>query len=171
MCHASRRHRRQHAFHVFHFPDWSEYPDEYDEPHGHRDRGERRGYFMPHHGHHHHDEDRSAFGVRRPLRFLAHKLDLDDKQVAALARILDELKTERAQAAVDDRRSLAEFADAVAGETFDAAKATSAGERRVQSAGQLRDALVRALADIHALLNPEQRERLSYMLRTGILAV
>ena len=126
---------------------------------------------MPRHGHHHHDEDRSAFGVRRPLRFLAHKLDLDDKQVAALARILDELKTERAQAAVDDRRSLAEFADAVAGEAFDATKATSAGERRVQSAARLREALVRALGEIHALLNPEQREQLSYMLRTGILSV
>jgi Spy/CpxP family protein refolding chaperone len=167
MCHASRRARRHHAFHVFHYPDWAEY-HEYDEPHG--DRDERRRCFMRHHGHHH-DEDRSAFGVRRPLRFLAHKLDLDDKQVAALVRILDELKTERAQAAVDDRRSLAEFADAVAGETFDAAKATGAGERRVQSAARLRDALVRALGEIHALLNPEQRERLSYMLRTGILTV
>ncbi len=135
---------------------------------------------MPHHGHrhphhdhdhHHHDEDRSAFGVRRPLRFLAHKLDLDDKQVAAMVRILDELKTERAQAAVDDRRSLAEFADAMAGESFDGARAASAGERRVQSAARLRDALVRALGEIHALLNPEQRERLSYMLRTGVLSV
>ncbi len=125
---------------------------------------------MPRHGHHH-DEEGSAFGVRRPLRFLAHKLDLDDKQVAALVRILDELKTERAQAAVDDRRSLAEFADAVAGETFDAARAASAGERRVQSAARVRDTLIRALQEIHAILTPEQRERLSYMLRTGILTV
>src|SRR5258707_15515385 len=69
-----------------------------------------------------------GFGVRRPLRFLAYKLGLDEKQVVELARILDELKTERAQAEVDDRRTLAEFADALAGETFDAAKATSAGD-------------------------------------------
>jgi Spy/CpxP family protein refolding chaperone len=123
----------------------------------------RHGYYR--------DEEGSAFGVRRPLRFLAHKLDLDDKQVAALVRILDELKTERAQAAVDDRRSLAEFADAVAGEAFDAAKAASAGERRVQSVARVRDTLIRALQEIHALLTPEQRERLSYMLRTGILTV
>ena len=79
----------------------------------------------------HHDADRfegrSGFGVRRPLRFLAHKLDLDEKQITELVRILDELKTERAQAEVDDRRALAEFADAVAGEVFDTAKAT---ERR-----------------------------------------
>src|SRR3954468_5376386 len=35
-----------------------------------------------------------AFGVRRPLRYLAYKLELDEPQVAALARILNELKTE-----------------------------------------------------------------------------
>lgn len=170
MCHASGRARRHHhAFHVFHCPDREEYR-EHDEPHGHRDRGERRGSFMRGHGHHH-DDDRSAFGVRRPLRFLAHKLDLDDKQITALVRILDELKTERAQAEVDDRRSLAEFADAVAGEAFDASRAASAGERRVQSAARVRDTLIRALQEIHALLTPEQRERLSYLLRAGILTV
>src|SRR6478609_4947770 len=83
-----------------------------------------------------------GFGVRRPLRFLAYKLGLDEKQVAELARVLDDLKTERAQVAVDDRRSLAEFADALAGESFDAAKAGAAGERRVESARRLRDKLV-----------------------------
>ena len=45
-----------------------------------------------------------GFGVRRPLRFLAWRLQLDDAQVTTLAAILNELKTERAQAAVDDRR-------------------------------------------------------------------
>src|SRR5207237_2479815 len=88
------------------------------------------------------------FGVRRPLRFLAHKLGLDDKQIAELARILDELKTERAQAEVDDRRTLGEFAEALGAEAFDSAKAASAGERRVASAGKLRDAVVRALGQI-----------------------
>jgi len=62
----------------------------------------------------------AAFGVRRPLRFLAWKLELDEAQVTGLAAILNELKTERAQAAVDDRRALTALADAVAGETFDA---------------------------------------------------
>ena len=56
-----------------------------------------------------------GWGVRRPLRFLAHKLNLDSKQVAEMARILDELKIERAQAEVDERRATAEFADAVEG--------------------------------------------------------
>ena len=80
------------------------------------------GFWMRHHGRHHgfEEEGFGGFGVRRPLRFLAHKLDLDEKQITELARILDELKTERAQAAVDDRRALADFADSLAGEAFDA---------------------------------------------------
>jgi Spy/CpxP family protein refolding chaperone len=132
---------------------------------------------MPGHEHHGGDpfEGPSGFGggwgVRRPLRFLAHKLDLDHKQIAELARILDELKIERAQAEVDDRRARAEFADAIVGETFDAAKAGAAGERRVQTAARLRDALTRALAAIHAQLRSDQRERFAYLIRTGVLAL
>src|SRR5690349_20244975 len=67
-----------------------------------------------------------GFGVRRPLRFLAYKLGLDAEQAAKLAAILDDLKTERAQAAVDFRRSTAALADALAGPSFDAAKVAEA---------------------------------------------
>jgi Spy/CpxP family protein refolding chaperone len=117
------------------------------------------------------DEFEGGFGVRRPLRFLAHKLELDDAQVATLARVLDELKTERAQAAVDGRRALAELADAISADPFDAAKAQTAGERRVKSAERLRDAVQAALRDIHAALTPEQRTRFAYLIRTGALSV
>ena len=112
-----------------------------------------------------------GFGVRRPLRFLAHKLDLDEQQIVQLARILDELKTERAQSAVDDRRTLADFADAIASEQFDSTKAGAAGDRRVESNKRLRETLVRSLQQIHAILNPEQRARLAHLIRTGILAL
>ena len=112
-----------------------------------------------------------AFGVRRPLRFLAYKLELDERQVAELARILDELKTERAQAEVDRRRSLSAFADAVAGDTFDDARAKQAAGQRVATAERLRDAVTGALGRLHALLDKEQRERLAYLIRTGVLAL
>jgi Spy/CpxP family protein refolding chaperone len=112
-----------------------------------------------------------GFGVRRPLRFLAHKLELDKDQVVILARILDELKIERAQSAVDDRRALADFADSLAGDQFDAAKAEAAGERRVESQKRLRATLVRSLQQIHAMLNSEQRARLAHLIRAGILTV
>ena len=37
----------------------------------------------------------AGFGVRRPLRFLAYKLQLNEAQVEELARVLNDLKTER----------------------------------------------------------------------------
>jgi Spy/CpxP family protein refolding chaperone len=112
-----------------------------------------------------------GLGVRRPLRFLVHKLGLDERQVPELARILNELKTERAQAEVDQRRTLAAFADAVAGDTFDSAKAAAGGDLRVKSAERLRDGVLKALQQIHALLNPDQRARLAYLIRTGTLVL
>jgi len=122
-------------------------------------------------GGHFGEASEGGFGVRRPLRVLAYKLGLDEKQIGELARLLDEVKTERAQAEVDDRRTLSEFADALAGENFDAAKAASAGDRRVASATKLRETVVRFLQQIHAILNPEQRARLAYLIRTGALIV
>ena len=112
-----------------------------------------------------------SFGVRRPLRFLAHKLELTDAQVTELAAILNELKTERAQASVDYRRTTSALADALTGADFDEAKAREAGDGRVHSAERLRDAVLRALKQIHGLLDDEQRRRLSYLLRTGTLSI
>ncbi|MDX2166191.1 MAG: Spy/CpxP family protein refolding chaperone [Deltaproteobacteria bacterium] len=121
----------------------------------------------------HHDSElgAGAFGVRRPLRYLAHKLDLDEAQVTELARVLSELKTERAQAEVDGRRATAAFADALGGESFDLDRANAAGAMRVASAEHLRGAVVKALGRIHAMLEPEQRERLAYLIRTGTLQI
>ncbi len=112
-----------------------------------------------------------AFGVRRPLRFLSQKLELDEKQVAKLAKILDELKTERAQAAVDGRRTTSALADALDAETFDLEKASKATEARVESARRLKSAVLEALSRMHELLDAEQRETLAYLLRTGVLSM
>ncbi len=130
----------------------------------HRGEGAHAGPFG-------HDEDPGAFGVRRPLRFLAHKLELEEAQVAELAAILNELKTERAQAAVDYRRSTAAIAEAVEASTFDAEKAKAAGTTRVASAEKLRDAVTKAVERIHAALDDDQRKKLAYLLRTGILQI
>lgn len=121
--------------------------------------------------HHESDLGAGAFGVRRPLRFLAYKLDLDERQVAELARILGDLKTERAQSEVDGRRAIAAFADAISGEHFDVAEATGGGAIRVATAEHLRDAVIKALTRLHTLLEPEQRERLAYLIRTGTLQI
>jgi Spy/CpxP family protein refolding chaperone len=110
-----------------------------------------------------------SFGVKRPLRFLAYKLQLTEPQVSELAAILDELKIERAQAAVDDRRTLSAFADALTGDAFDNTKATEGATLREKSTDRLGDAVVKALARIHELLTPEQRARFAYMIRTGTI--
>lgn len=119
--------------------------------------------------HHYSPGDPSGFGVRRPLRFLAWKLELDERQVTSLATILNDLKTERAQSAVDDRRALGLLAEAVSGESFDAERAAQAAKLRDDSAGRVQHKVVEALSGIHALLEPPQRERLAYLLRTGTL--
>ena len=112
-----------------------------------------------------------SFGVRRPLRYLAFRLGLDETQVAELAKILDELKTERAQAAVDDRRALTAFAEAVQGDRYDEEKAKAAATTRVKSAERLQQAVDRAMGRLHATLNAEQRARLAHLIRTGSLSI
>src|SRR5262245_47457914 len=124
--------------------------------------GERPGWSTP---------EGEDFGVRRPLRFLAYRLGLDERQVGELAIILNELKTERAQAAVDNRRVTSAFADALSAEVLDEKKIADAAADRVRSAERLRDAVAKALAKIHALLSPEQRQKLAYLIRTGTLQI
>lgn len=127
-----------------------------------------------HHGGHGSGDDfggGGAFGVRRPLRFLAYKLNLKEEQVAELAKILDDLKTERAQAAVDDRRTVAAFADALGLEKFDEARAKEGGDLRVKSAERLRDAVIKALGKIHGVIDSGQRAQLAYLIRTGVLSI
>jgi Spy/CpxP family protein refolding chaperone len=112
-------------------------------------------------------DDGGAFGVRRPLRYLAYRLSLDERQTAEVARILDELKTERAQVAVDERRAVSAFADVLEADALDAAKLDEAASSRVRSSERLKSAVVKALGRIHAVLDPEQRKQFAFLIRTG----
>lgn len=116
-------------------------------------------------------EETGSFGVRRPLRFLAHKLDLTDEQVAKVATVLNGLKTERAQAEVDQRRRIAAIAEAIEGNEFELGKVESAGQAQVATAERLKNAVTEALRELHALLDDSQRKKLAYLLRTGILSL
>ena len=112
-----------------------------------------------------------AFGVRRPLRFLAWKLELEEKQVAELAKIIDELKTERAQSAVDLRRSTAALADSFESTPLDENRLKDITTARAKANERLQEVISQALIRIHALLDEEQRKRFGYMLRMGVIAV
>ena len=141
----------------------------------HSHHGEHRGHHG-HHGHHDHwSESRGQgwgpFGVRRPLRFLARQLDLSEEQAAELAAILDTLKTQRAQARVDHKKAIGKIADAMSGAQFDADAVKQATEARAASAAEVETAVATALQRTHALLDPEQRKRLAYLLRTDGITI
>jgi Spy/CpxP family protein refolding chaperone len=119
----------------------------------------------------HFDDGGASFGVRRPLRFLAHKLELSDDQIGKLAAILNTLKTERAQGEVDYRRRTSALADAFEGPTFDEAKAEEASAEQGRSAERLRTSVKNALQQMHAVLDEEQRKKFAYLLRAGVLSI
>jgi len=112
----------------------------------------------------------AGLGVRRPLRYLGWKLDLTPEQLADVARILERLKIERAQAEVEQRRSAAALADALEGEAFDNTAAQVAADHRADSARNVQKAVAKALADLHAALQPDQRRRLAMLIRTRQIA-
>ena len=110
MCHASRREERRHkSYYSHHHSDRAEHHEQ-DERHAHHDRGERIRCFMSHHDHDHHDwdrsEGRSGFGVRRPLRFLAHKLDLDEKASTEALAAMTKAVAFRVNPGEKDRKSV-----------------------------------------------------------------
>lgn len=109
----------------------------------------------------------SGFGVRRPVRFLTERLDLDDRQVAQLGRIIERIRIEREQAAVDLRRAAGELADALESSAFEDGAAEAAGQRRIDAAASVQKVVARSLRELHELLDGEQREELAALIRTG----
>jgi tetratricopeptide (TPR) repeat protein len=97
---------------------------------------------------------------------MARQLDLDEDQVEQLAAILDDLKTQRAQAEVDRRKAVSVFADAFLGDDFDGARVREACAARANSDREVEEAVAKALERTFALLNKEQRKRLAYLLRS-----
>jgi Spy/CpxP family protein refolding chaperone len=110
-----------------------------------------------------------SFGTRRPVRFLALRLDLNEVQVAKLARIVDRLRVEREQGAVDVRRAAGTLADALEGDALDAARLEDSARLRVEAAKRVQDAVTHALRELHELLDAEQREELASLIRSGAL--
>ena len=75
--------------------------------------------------------------------------------------VRSELRT-RTKTAISAVESTAEDAEA---------KVKAAAGQRVKSDEVVQAAVVRALGRIHALLEPEQRSKLAYLLRTGALSI
>lgn len=102
---------------------------------------------------------------------LIERLGLDDAQTAEVARILGDLRLEREQADLDRRRGSSALADLIAADVLDTTALASAAEVRVTAAARQRDAVVSTVERLHALLSPEQRTKLSTLMRSGPLSL
>ncbi len=111
------------------------------------------------------------FGVRRPLRVMSYKLDLDEAQIRELADILNRLKNARAQASLDWDGSISEIADAFDAEDFESNRVEAALNLRVESVKRLGDEILKELQRTFRMLEPDQRKLLAYLLRSGALTI
>jgi len=112
-----------------------------------------------------------GFGVRRPLRHLAWKLDLDAEQLRLMADILNRLKTARAQAELDRDRADADLADLYEAETYSPERAASALAQRADAITRLNTDTATALERIFDVLHVDQRREFARMLRAGEFAI
>jgi Spy/CpxP family protein refolding chaperone len=108
-----------------------------------------------------------TFGVRRPLRHLAWKLNLTEAQIRDVVDVLDKLKTGYNQAQLDRDRSTSEIAGVFSASEFDAARAGAALSMRTRATESLNQELLAAMQRIFALLNEDQRRDFAYLLRSG----
>lgn len=140
-------------------------------PHAHAGRQQQEQNAQDQQAYTQGDSAFNTFGVRRPLRFMAHKLGLNEQQIGELAAILEDIKLERAQAELDERKTVFAFTELLQNESFDTEKAKEIAEQRVKSAERLRDAVVKTLDRTHKILTPDQRKLLIYLLRSGALTI
>lgn len=134
----------------------------------------------PHHHNHHHGPPwrrgrghgpghgpgpGGPFGGRRPMRFLARRLDLSDEQFRKVAAVLSALRVARKQAGLDRQRTMARYAEALEASPLDTTALGAAQKQQRDAADALHAAFSAALASLHALLDDEQRAELALMLR------
>ncbi len=112
---------------------------------------------------------RGGFGVRRPLRYLAYQLDLDEDQMRKVAAILDRLKVEREQGSLDEKKTVSELANVVTKGDVSVEELRDVLKPRIDSAGRLQLAVARAVLEMVEVLDEDQREEFAYLLRNGTL--
>lgn len=123
------------------------------------------------HRHRHHSmytwSSGPTFGVRRPLRHLAWKLNLNETQLRDIVDVLDRLKTAYNQARLDQDRSTSEIAAVFSEAAFDGDRVSSALAMRTHASDVLNQELLAAVRRIFELLNDDQRQEFAYLLRSG----
>jgi len=107
----------------------------------------------------------AGHGIFMP--FIFSIVNLDDKQVPALGRIVEKIRVEREQAAVDLRRAGGEYADALESHGYQDDPVVVATRRRVVAATSVQEVVTRSLRELHDLLDAEQRAEFPSLIRTG----
>jgi Spy/CpxP family protein refolding chaperone len=115
----------------------------------------------------HHNSGGSGFGVRRPLRYLSHHLDLDESQVRRLATVLNSLKTEREQVELDEKRTVAAMANLLESGTPTLDEVREVLDVRVKSAELLKEETAKSLVSISDFLDEDQRQEFIKLLLTN----
>lgn len=109
------------------------------------------------------------FGVRRPLRYLSHRLDLDEGQRRRIAAVLDRLKTDREQARLDEKKTVSDLAALVTQPDVSMDDLRKVLAPRVESTETLQVSIAKAVQEIVDILDSDQREEFAYLLRSGVV--
>ncbi len=117
-----------------------------------------------------HGRGGAGFGVRRPLRYLVHRLELDESQTRKMASVLNSLKTERDQSELDEKRTVTAMANLLAEGTPSLADTRAALAGRVRSAEHLQEETAKAVVAISDFLDEDQRGEFVNLLLTGSLS-
>ena len=131
------------------------------------------GHFNNHHRYESrwHSNRGSNFGVRRPLRYLTHRLDLDDSQIRRMATVLNQIKTEREQAALDEKRSITSVAELLSQGTPTLEQCRETLSVRLETAKHLNEETAKAIVAVSDLLDDDQREEFVNLLLTGAFSL
>ncbi len=119
----------------------------------------------------HHSRRSGSFGVRRPLRHLSYRLDLDESQQRVAAQVLDKLKMEMEQARLDEKKTVSELANEISAADVSVDGLRRALAPRVKSAESLQATLASAMQELAAVLDRDQREELAHLLRSGAFRI
>ncbi len=112
----------------------------------------------------------AQFGVRRPLRYLSYQLDLSENQMRRMSSVLNAIKNEREQSALDEKRTVTAIADLMADGTPTLEEFSEALQPRTRSAEQLQAEIARGLAQISDILDEDQREQFVGLLLSGAIS-
>lgn len=112
----------------------------------------------------------AQFGVRRPLRYLGYQLDLSENQMRRMGSVLNAIKNEREQLALDEKRTLSAVADLLTEGVPTLEELNDALALRNTSSEKLQGEIAQALAQIADMLDEDQREQFVGLLVNGSIA-